>query len=592
MPSARILLLDDDEDVLTLVADTLKRDGFNVSSASLPSAALKLAQRFEFELVVADVNLPEMNGFEFRDAFRSKAMSNAAPFVFLSAADEAIEQEIANRVKGDPLLLKPFSRSDLRRVVHAALKFWRVVLGTIPGQLDNVLREIEETSGTGILTASRPEVTKKVVFQDGKVVFAFSSDARDLIGQAFIRAGLISERDLLAAFERKAQMRMAPGTPALAAALAALSKVTPEQSRAVFERKVRESVLDLYLWKGGEVEFAETELREADRPFPTKVETSEIRREGIQRRGHWKKVEELLPDREVAFARTGAPLPAGFPRSSGERQLLQHVDEGRTFAELLLETHGQDYAVGMRLASLIQGGVLTTAASQGFRGAARPEEVGLDLQTDREFQATFEKLFEELEEDPAKPAEPIVATRPAPPEPVVAQPTPAGGVKMARIALVKQAVPRSSVPGAIPASPPVVETSAPPPLAETPEWAKLFAAALVKLRHGNAEEARADFLQVLELDPRNALARSSLEKAERQLAEQARQAGLTDDRILTLAVPLTALLGKHLAANDAFVLSRLAAGRLSVSQLLQLCPLPSWEVLHLLHRCLRTRLLR
>lgn len=590
MPSARILLLDDDEDVLTLVADTLKRDGFNVSSASLPSAALKLAHRFEFELVVADVNLPEMNGFEFRDAYRAKAAAPTVPFVFLSAADEAVEQEIANRVKGDPLLLKPFSRSDLRRVVHGALKFWRVVLGTIPGQLDNVLREIEETSGTGILTASRPEVTKKVVFQDGKVVFAFSSDARDLIGQAFIRAGLISERDLLAAFERKATMRTAPGTPQLAAALAALSKVTPEQSRAVFERKVRESVLDLFLWKGGEVEFAETELREADRPFPTKLETAEIRREGLQRRAHWKKVEALLPDREVAFARTGKDLPAGFPRSSGERQLVQHIDEGRTFAELLLETHGQDYAVGMRLASLVQSGVLTTAASQGFRGPARAEEGGLDLQTDREFQATFEKLFEELDEEPAKPAEPLVTTRPVP----AAQPTPSGGVRMARIALVKQAVPRASVSGAgaIPAAPPALESSAPPKLEETPEWAKLFAGALVLLRHGNAEDARRDLLRVLEMDPRNALARSSLEKAERQLAEQARQAGLTDDRILTLAVPLTALVGKHLAANHAFVLSRLAAGRLSVSQLLQLCPLPSWEVLHLLHRCLRDRLIR
>ena len=539
MPSARILLLDDDEDILALVSHTLNRDGFTVSSAGVPSAALQLAKRFEFDLVVADVNLPEMNGFAFRDAFRAGALSQKAPFVFMSAADQAIELEIASELRGDPLLLKPFSRADLRKAVHTALQFWRVVVGPIPGQLDAVMREAEETSGTGILTAVRPEISKKVVFLDGKVVFAFSSDPRDLIGQAFIRAGLISEHDLLAAFVKSAEMPPPPGTPALGAALTALRKVTPEQSRAVFERKVRESVLELYLWKSGEVEFAETELREADRPFSIVIDPAVLRAEGLQHRANWAKVEALLPDRNVAFAPTGKDLPAGFPATAGERQLMKYLQEGRSFAEILLETRGQDYAVGMRLASLVRTGVLVTEPSKGFRGAVDRDVAGADLHADRAFETSFEALFEEL----------------APPT-------------------------RSPSPFE-----PAVKETAPP-------WAKAFASALLLLRKGAADEARRELLRVLQLDPRNALARASLEKAQRMICDQARASGLADDRIVALGVPLATLVGRKMGPNDAFVLSRLAAGKMSVAQLLQVCPLPEFEVFATLQRAITDGLVR
>jgi hypothetical protein len=208
---------------------------------------------------------------------------------------------------------------------------------------------------------------------------------------------------------------------------------------------------------------------------------------------------------------------------------MRLVEEGHTFAQLLLETHGQDYAVGMRLASLVRSGVLRTEEAKGFRGASVPQVENLD--PDREFEQTFESLFDELE--------------PAPPK-------------------------RSTNP------------FAPVPKEEPPPWAKAFANALVLLRQNRGEDARRELLVVLELDPRNALARASLEKAQRMMVEQARQSGLADDRILTLRVPLASLVGRPMSPNEAFVLSRLAAGKMSVGQLLQVCPLPDWEVLPVL----------
>lgn len=554
VPAARILVVDDDESILQLVTDTLTREGYIVSSAVSPAAALNRATQVgSFRLVVSDVHLPEMTGFQMRDALRKIDGHEKTPFLFMSAGYEAVENDIATLLGDAPLLLKPFTRSDLRRMVYKALKFVRVVVGPIPGQLDRVFEDVADAQGTGILTAVDGATVKRVVFQDGKAVFAASNDPRDLIGQAYIRAGLISEKELLAAFERK-EAGPVPGKPmpALAGALAALRKVTPEQSAAVFQQKTRESILDLYLWSKGALEYSEGNVTDADLPFPISVELAPLRVEGALRRKRWAAVMALFPDTNVAFERTGKPLPAGFPKTGGEKALVSLIDEGRTLAEILLEMRGQDYAVGMRLASMRKAEVLRTGPPRGFRG---PREDTGDLKLPDEFETMFGDLGSELADGP-----PAVAASPA---------------------------------GPVPASAPLGETSAPrvsPEMAAA--TASIFATALVKMRAGDFAGARAGLEEVLSLDPMSALARERLKQVESSLAEKSRDVGLEDGRELALAVRLEDLVGRQMPAADAFVLSRLAAGKVTVGQLLRLCPFPPHEVLGILEKHLAGGVLR
>jgi CheY-like chemotaxis protein len=528
VPAARVLLVHDDEAVLELVAGTLTREGLRIMTAVSPARALEPGrQSLSFDVVLCGVTLPGMTGFRFQEAYRQRT-GHQTPFVFLAGGEQAARLPIE---APDRLLVTPFSPTDLRSAVYAALQLVHVVSGPLPGQLDPILKDVEESRGTGVITAVHGASVKRVVVENGDVVFAFSNEPRDLIGQAFLRAGLISEKELLQAFAAASAMKREPGVPALSAALAGLRKVTPEQSRRVFERKIRESVLDLFLWSSGMVEFVEEPLTRDDRPFPAHVETKALRAEGKLRRDRWTAVRRILPDADVRFQRA-RPFPGGFPRTNGEKSLVRLIESGATFGEILVEFRGEDYAVGLRLADLVKRGALETAApAPAFTPSPSQDEKGLNLYD--EFDALFGELSTELANPPAAPAAP----QPPPKE--------------------------DSGQVAVPA----------------------FARAMARFRSGDLPGARRAFLEVLDVDPMNLLARHRLDEVERAIVALARKNGLTGTQTVRLAVGIGTLLGrKSVFPNDAFVLSRLAAGPLTVGDLVLLCPFPEHEVLEIVQR--------
>ena len=107
---------------------------------------------------------------------------------------------------------------------------------------------------------------------------------------------------------------------------------------------------------------------------------------------------------------------------------------------------------------------------------------------------------------------------------------------------------------------------------------------LLRLRAGEVAEAREVFLDVLKIDPLHALARRRLQEADQALAAASRGRGLRDDTIVRLAVPVATLVGRKIPPNEAFVLSRLAAGKMTVRELMHVCPLPENVILGVLEK--------
>ena len=544
MPEARILIVDDDPEIPELVAAALRGEGFTLETAASAAEGIEKASATKFDLLILDVNLGDANGFQVRDRVRALPGMEQLPVVFLSGADARVEAAIARHLGTDKLLVKPLPRAELKRGVYAALKLVRVERGALPDALDRILYVVAENDETGILTAVRGGLTKRIVFQEGRIVFTSSNDPRDLIGQALLRAGLIGEDDLLQAFAASDPKAAAqPGVPRLASALAAMRKVTPEQCQKVFESKIRESVLDVFLWSGGQVEYVAGGVENGDMPFPLSLSIQTIRTDGMKRRRRWEEVRRIIPDFATTFERV-TPWPEGFPKTGGDIAVSQLLERGLSLETMLVELRGQDYAVGVRVADLVQRGVLRAAGKKGFAGAPQTEPGAEPVSEipSGEFTGRF---------PPVTPEQAAAIAESARPQAV---PAPAEGLARAEGAAADAGV------------------------------AAMLEAAFAFMQDSRPAEARRALLEVLEREPMNSLARQRLQEAETAIVDRARAFGLKDDTTLRLAQSISVLMGRQVQASEAFVLSRFAAGAMTVGSLLQVCPVPPHEILSILQK--------
>ncbi len=117
--SARILLVDDEQAIQTLLSYPLRRDGYEVVTATDGRQALDRFAEQRFDLVVLDVMLPHMNGIEVCRRLRSRSQ---VPIIMLTARDDESEKVLGLEIGADDYITKPFSVRELRSRVRAALR--------------------------------------------------------------------------------------------------------------------------------------------------------------------------------------------------------------------------------------------------------------------------------------------------------------------------------------------------------------------------------------------------------------------------------------------------------------------------------------
>lgn len=117
--SARLLLVDDERDILDPVAYAFERDGFEVVCAETGSAALELARATHFDAVVLDVMMPGVSGI---DVCRTLRAESSIPIVMLSAKDGEVDRVLGLELGADDYVTKPFSTIELVSRVRAILR--------------------------------------------------------------------------------------------------------------------------------------------------------------------------------------------------------------------------------------------------------------------------------------------------------------------------------------------------------------------------------------------------------------------------------------------------------------------------------------
>jgi DNA-binding response OmpR family regulator len=117
----KILVAEDDQDIRDLIALTLQFSGFDVESVTDGIQALERAQAERFDLILLDVRMPRMTGYEACRRLREDEATREIPIVFLSAKGQEEEIKQGLEAGAASYILKPFAPEALVRDIRGIL---------------------------------------------------------------------------------------------------------------------------------------------------------------------------------------------------------------------------------------------------------------------------------------------------------------------------------------------------------------------------------------------------------------------------------------------------------------------------------------
>ena len=125
----KVLVVEDDPNLLTTLRYNLKREGYNVVTAADGEQALDIARREWPGLIILDIMLPKLNGFEVCRILRKETN---APVLMLTAKADETDKVVGLEIGADDYMTKPFSIRELLARVHAIFRRTRMMESTTP----------------------------------------------------------------------------------------------------------------------------------------------------------------------------------------------------------------------------------------------------------------------------------------------------------------------------------------------------------------------------------------------------------------------------------------------------------------------------
>ena len=151
-----ILVVEDEPALRDTLPYNLKKDGFTVESVGDGRAALDSARNLKPDLIILDIMLPELDGFEVARILRKEMTT---PILMLTARDDEIDRVVGLEVGADDYLTKPFSMRELMARVKAQLRRTRLLQEEMAKSGANQVKQEKLTFGDLVVNLTRREVT-------------------------------------------------------------------------------------------------------------------------------------------------------------------------------------------------------------------------------------------------------------------------------------------------------------------------------------------------------------------------------------------------------------------------------------------------
>lgn len=193
MASEKILIVEDDEDIIEMISYNLEKEGFSISSVLNGEEAVRQVNAWKPDLVILDLMLPRMNGFEVCKTLRGRDGTSHVPIIMLTAKSQEADKIVGLELGADDYVTKPFSPRELVARIKAVLRRSRSLTRenkiTAGPLIIDVLKYRVSVSGEAVnLTATEFKMLKYLARRPGEVlsrekilneVFDYKSDVYD-----------------------------------------------------------------------------------------------------------------------------------------------------------------------------------------------------------------------------------------------------------------------------------------------------------------------------------------------------------------------------------------------------------------------------
>ncbi|MBN1886469.1 MAG: response regulator [Thermoflexales bacterium] len=143
--SPRILVVEDDASMLQGICDALDVAGYETQAANGGAQALACLEQSSFDLILSDIMMPGMDGYELFEKVRSNMAWTTMPFIFLTARGQKTDIRLGKQMGADDYLVKPFEVEDLLITVQSKLERARALQHVADAELKHLKQGILNT---------------------------------------------------------------------------------------------------------------------------------------------------------------------------------------------------------------------------------------------------------------------------------------------------------------------------------------------------------------------------------------------------------------------------------------------------------------